>query len=318
MQWLLAPALKADDEVAVVLPSSAVRDRGALARGMERLRAWGLRPTVLGSGAPDRGLDWPEGSELAADDHARLAALHEALREPRFRGVFCARGGYGAPRLLTDVDWGLLARDPKPLVGYSDISALLCGAAVGAGVVTFHGPMVATTAAMDAGDACWEQQRRLLFDRGPAALPGADGGRAVRQGVAEGPLLGGNLAVLQGLIGTPWLPELDGALLFLEDIDEAPYRVDRMLTHLRLSGLLDHVAGVVLGDFHVAGAALASEHPPMHRVLAERLCDLEVPVACGFPFGHRPGAWTLPFGGRARLEVDAAGAQLTLLQGCVR
>ena len=318
MQCQLAPALRADDEVAVIAPSSAVRDRRALERGTERLRAWGLRPEVVCADDPTRGLDWPEGSELAAEDSARLAALHIAFREPRFRGIFCARGGYGAPRLLADVDWSLLADDPKPLVGYSDITALLCGAAVGAGVASLHGPMVATTDAMDAGEACWEQQRRLLFDREPAALPASAGARALRHGVAEGALIGGNLAVLQGLIGTPWLPPLDGALLFLEDVGEAPYRIDRMLTHMRLAGLLDRVAGVVLGDFHVSNTALASEHAPMQRVLEERLADLEVPVGCAFPFGHRPGSWTLPFGARARLEVDAAGARLTLLEAGVR
>lgn len=318
MEWQLPPSLKPDDEVAVIVPSSAVRDRAALARGMARLRAWGLCPSIVCEGEPDRGLTWPEGSELAADDDARRRALHAALGEPRYRGVFCARGGYGAPRLLADVDWSLLAADPKPLVGYSDVTALLCGAAVGAGVASLHGPMVATTDEMDAGEACWEQQRRLLFGEPSGPLPAADDARAVRCGVAEGPLIGGNLAVLQGLVGTPWLPPLDGALLFLEDIGEAPYRVDRMLTHLQLAGALDRVAGVVLGDFHVEGTALASAYAPMVRVLEERLATLAVPVARAFPFGHRPGSWTLPFGARARLEVRAAGATLTLLESGAR
>ena len=233
MQLRLPPALQRGDEVAVVLPSSAVRDRGALDRGMERLRAWGLRPSIVGDGDPCRGLDWPEGSELAAEDDARLRALHHAFSEPRYRGVLCARGGYGAPRLLADLDWSVLAADPKVLLGYSDITALLCGAAVAAQVASLHGPMVATTEDMDAGDACWEQQRALMFDAAPTSLPAAASGRTLRAGVAEGPLLGGNLAVLQGLLGTPWLPTLEGALLFLEDIGEAPYRVDRSCVSMR-------------------------------------------------------------------------------------
>lgn len=318
MQLRMPPALQRGDEVAVVLPSSAVRDRDALDRGMDRLRAWGLRPSLVGDGDPCRGLDWPEGSELAAEDDARLRALHEAFSEPRYRGVLCARGGYGAPRLLVDLDWSRLAADPKVLLGYSDITALLCGAAVAAQVASLHGPMVATTEEMDAGDACWDQQRALLFDAAPTSLPAAASGRTLRSGVAEGPLLGGNLAVLQGLLGTPWLPPLDGALLFLEDIGEAPYRVDRMLTQLRLAGVLDRVAGVLLGDFHVGGTSLASEHAPMQRVLEERLAHLDVPVACGLPFGHRPRSWTLPFGARAQLEAGPRGASLTLLEGAVR
>ena len=319
MHWQRAKALQAGDEVAVVLPSSAVRDAAAFERGLDRLRGWGLHPTVLCEGRPNEGLDWPEGGAVAADDAARKNALQQALREPRFRAIFCGRGGYGAARLLGDLDWAPLREDPKPIVGYSDISALLSGAAREAGMVGLHGPMVATTTAMDPGDDGWELQRRLLTEADlPTALPAAGGARALCSGVAEGALVGGNLAVLQGLLGTPWAPPTDGALLFLEDIGEAPYRVDRMLTQLRQCGVLERVAGVLLGDFHVEGTALASEHPGMGRVLEERLGDLDVPVACGLPFGHRPGAWTLPFGAQARLVAEPGAVEVCLLEPCVR
>ncbi|MCA8952579.1 MAG: LD-carboxypeptidase, partial [Planctomycetes bacterium] len=275
MRWQLPKALTAGDEVAVVLPSSAIRDGDAFARGLDRLRSWGLRPSVMATGSVETGTDWPEGCAVAASDGERLAGLQRALAEPRFRAVFCGRGGYGAGRLLTEIDWSVLAADPKPLVGYSDITALLCAAAAATGTVSFHGPMVATAAAMDPEDDGWRLQRELLFvtDRAPQ-LPATDEPRTLRTGAAEGYLVGGNLAVLQATIGTPWQPETDGALLFLEDIGEAPYRVDRMLTQLLQTGMLRRCAGVLLGDFHVAGTALASVHPPMQRVLEERLAGL--------------------------------------------
>ena len=179
--------------------------------------------------------------------------------------------------------------------------------------------MVATTEAMDPGEANWKLQRALLTDASkPATLPHG-GGRTLRAGTAQGALLGGNLALVQSLLATPWQIETDGALLFLEDIGEAPYRVDRMLTQLRQTGALDRAAGILLGDFHVDDTALASVHAPMQSVLEERLEGLSIPVVCDMPFGHRPGSWTLPFGTRARLTAEAGTAPtLELLEPSVR
>ncbi|MFO1076973.1 MAG: LD-carboxypeptidase [Planctomycetota bacterium] len=311
MERLLPRALRIGDEVAVVAPAGGVRDEEALARGLERLRSWGLVPTLLPH-ARER-LDWPAGSPLSAPDAARLADLQEAVANPRYRAVMLVRGGYGITRLLAGLDLSPLGRDPKPIVGYSDATALLGAARAATGLVGFHGPMVQTTAAMDAGLACWDLQRRLLFDaREPAPLPPAPAARVLRAGTAEGPLVGGNLSLMMCLVGTPWQLDTRGALVFLEDIGEIPYRIDRMLTHLLDTGALHHAAGVVLGDFHADDTPLASEHQPTLAVLEERLAALPIPVALGFPFGHRPGTWTLPFGARARLTAPAAGAPATL------
>ena len=321
MKRQLPKALKAGDEVAVIAPASAVRDGAAFDRGLARLRAWGLAPVVLEHvpTTADGGLDRPEGGTLAATDEERLRDLQNALDEPRYRGVFCARGGYGAGRLLQHIDWTRFRADPKPIVGYSDITALLAAAWREAAAVGFHGPMVATTEAMDPGEANWKLQRALLTDASkPATLPHG-GGRTLRAGTAQGALLGGNLALVQSLLATPWQIETDGALLFLEDIGEAPYRVDRMLTQLRQTGALDRAAGILLGDFHVDDTALASVHAPMQSVLEERLEGLSIPVVCDMPFGHRPGSWTLPFGTRARLTAEAGTAPtLELLEPSVR
>jgi muramoyltetrapeptide carboxypeptidase len=296
-----------------------VRDEAALQRGLARLRALGLVPTLTPHA---RGkLEWPEGSALAASDDERLADLQAALRDPRYRAVFCTRGGYGVTRLLARLDFSPLVADPKPIVGYSDITALLAAAWSEARVVGFHGPMVATTATMDAGDECWRLQAELLMRHDCAPeLPMSESPRALHAGTAEGVLVGGNLTLVQALVGTHWQLDTRGAILFLEDVEEAPYRVDRMLTHLAHAGVLEHVTGIALGDFHVEDTPLGSEHPPMLQVLEERLAHLGVPVAHGFPFGHLPRSWTLPFGGRARLEAPRGDvpSRLVLLEPCVR
>ena len=318
MQRRLPKALKKGDEVAVIAPASGGFLPDALARGCARLREWGFEPTLLPH-ARER-LDWPEGCTMAAPDEARLADLQQALDEPRFRAVLCTRGGYGVGRLLPQLDWTAFAGDPKPIVGYSDLTALHAAARVATGVVTLHGPMVATTDAMDPGAHGWELQRRLLTEtRAPVELPAAVDSQVLSAGAAEGPLVGGNLALVQSLLGTPWQLDMRGALVFLEDIGEAPYRVDRMLTQLLQAGALRDCAGIVLGDFHADDTPLASVHPGMQAVLVERLQGAGVPVACGFPIGHRPGAWTLPFGAMARLHARADGpAMLALLEPAVQ
>lgn len=311
MELLLPHALRDGDEIAVIAPAGGVRDEEALQRGLARFRAWGFVPTLLPHA---RGvLDWPEGGRLAATDAERLRDLQEAVSNPRYRAIVCARGGYGTTRLLESLDLSPLRRDPKPILGYSDITALLAAARAATGLVGFHGPMLATTAAMDAGEQGFALQRQLLTVPGaPATLPAAEHARGLAVGTATGPLVGGNLSLVQCLVGTRHEIDTEGAILFLEDIDEAPYRVDRMLTHLHATGAIARAAGIVLGDFHVAGTALGSEYPAMTAVLEERLRDLPIPVACGFPFGHRPGSWTLPVGVRARLAVPGRGAPATL------
>ncbi|MFK7739884.1 MAG: LD-carboxypeptidase [Planctomycetota bacterium] len=324
MQRQLPKALQAGDCVAVIAPASAARDADAFARGLQRLRGWGLTPEVFANASAsgsDAGLGWPEGSTLAAADDARLADLQRALDEPQYRAIFCVRGGYGTSRILPRIDWTRFRQDPKPIIGYSDITALLAAAWRETATVSFHGPMVATADSMDAGDACWQLQRDLTMDASTvtALAEGSEPATTLRQGTAEGHLVGGNLAVLQSLIGTRWQTETAGAILFLEDVGEAPYRVDRMLTQLDQCGFLSRAAGIALGDFHVANTQLASEHPPMLDVLKERLAHLAIPIAHGFPYGHRPGSWTLPFGAAARLTAPHKGtATLEFLGPSVR
>ena len=311
-------ALRAGDRVAVVSPAGPLhpRRRAELDRGMELLRSWGLEPEL----AP-HALD--ENGYLAGTDADRARDLQQAFEDERVRGVLCTRGGYGVTRILPLLDFRPLADDPKPVLGYSDITALLAAIHRTTGVIGLHGPMVATPDSTAMGKAMTEQQRRLLFDTArPAPLPGSDLGapaHALVAGRGEGELVGGNLTLVCALIGTPWEIATAGRILFLEDVGEAPYRVDRMLTQLRTAGFLDDVAGVWLGDFHEEDTPVASLTPEMARVLQDRLGDLDVPVVSGLPFGHRPESWTLPVGGRAEVRADdpAAVPKLRLLEPAV-
>lgn len=311
-------ALRRGDKLAVVSPASPLpKDRrGDLDRGLERLRALGFEP-VLGKSvlAAD--------GYLAGNDAARAADLQQAFGDPELRGVFCVRGGYGVTRLLERLDFAPLAKDPKPILGYSDVTALLAAAWREVGLVGCHGPMVATSESMASGKELDAQQHALLTEvKRATPLPLQDGERphALRTGRAEGRLVGGNLTLVTALLGTPWEIDTSGALLFLEDTGEAPYRVDRMLTQLRATGHLLRCAGVVLGDFHLDDQPMCSLDPEMLRVFRDRLADLACPVAYGFPFGHRPRSWTLPVGARARLDArdESSLARLELLEPTVR
>jgi len=319
MHCVLPRALRPGDQVAVIAPASGVRDERALEAGLARWRRFGFEPVLLPHALEREA--WPEGCPVAAADAARAADLQLALSDPRYRAVIAARGGYGVTRLLPRLSLAGLAADPKPVLGYSDLTALLAALRGRTGIVGFHGPMLATTAALDAGDEGWRLQLALLTEteRG-VALPTAPSARALVNGAAEGPLVGGNLSLVQALVGTPDAIDTRGALVFLEDTGEAPYRIDRMLTHLLQAGFFDSASGVILGDFHADHTAPGSEHGPTLAVLRERLGDLSIPVGIGFPIGHLPGSWTLPVGARARLRVGPEGgaAELALLHPAVR
>jgi muramoyltetrapeptide carboxypeptidase len=316
---LFPRALRPGDTVALVSPSSPLSDHPALERGLARLRAWGLQPELLPHAMAK--LDFPKGGELAGSDDERLADLQRSFDDRRYRAVFCVRGGYGLTRLLPRLDFTSLRADPKPIAGYSDVTALLAAAHREIGLVSVHGPGVATPLSHDCGAPLWELQRTLLFEsqRVPA-LPVALPPHVLRPGDAEGPLVGGNLSLVCALIGTRWQLDTKGKILFLEDVHEAPYRVDRMLTQLAQAGALAQASGIVFGDFHLDDTPLASEMPELLRVLIDRTRELTIPVAHGFPFGHRPASWTLPFGARARLRAGdvAVPAQLELMESAVR
>jgi muramoyltetrapeptide carboxypeptidase len=254
---------------------------------------------------------------LAASDAERADDLNRAVRDPEIDAVWCLRGGYGTMRILEAVDWDAWSRRALPLIGFSDNTALHL-ALQRRGVVSLHGPHAATT---DLPAFAGELLLRLLTradPAGPLRFPPDGPARAatVHGGRAEGPLVGGNLALLCATLGTPYAVRAEGAILFMEEVGESAYRVDRMLTQLRLAGVLGAAAGIAVGAFTEVPGEGTPGTPPMAGVIAERLGDLGVPVAAGFPFGHVAGSWTLPLGVRAGLDADAGS--LALLEPALR
>lgn len=298
-QLARAPRLAPGDTVAVVAPAGPVPpDR--LAAGIAVLGSWGLDVRVLEHVRADSdGRSFP--AHLAAADADRADDFMRAWCDPHVRAVLCARGGFGAHRMLDLLDWqALAAAGPKVLVGFSDITALHQAVAAELGLSTLHGPVVAS---LGSGDrASQDHLRRMLME--PAeALELVDHGRTRVGGRAEGVLVGGNLAVLAAGIGTPHSVTATDSIVVLEDVTEPVYRIDRLLTQLLRSGWLTGARGVVLGDFDAAAGDLDG-------LLADRLGGLGVPVLADAPFGHGPRNLAFPLGLPAVLDADAGTLRL--------
>ncbi|MBB3167089.1 S66 peptidase family protein [Simiduia aestuariiviva] len=261
---------------------------------------------------------------LAGTDAQRAADINAMFKDPDVDAIICTRGGFGTPRLLPLLDYEAIARNPKILLGYSDITALLNAIHLRTGLITFHGPM-AGQAYSDYTVA--EFDRILMGAEVPTPL-GAPPPFAQRRGSAEranritrfvggrarGPLVGGNLTLLCTLMGTPFMPEFRGKLLFLEDIGESPYRVDRMLTQLWLAGVFEQVVGVVFGKF--TDVVIDGPSFSIEAVIRDRCATLTIPVVRGLMIGHVDDQSIIPVGGMAELDGDAG--TLTLLEPVLR
>ncbi len=305
------PALQPGDRVAVVAPASPP-DPEKLEAGLRRLEATGL---IVERG---RTLSARRGY-LAGDDQLRADELNHYLQRTDIRAIFCARGGYGCLRLLPLLDYEAAARAPKLLVGYSDITALHLALLRRARLPGLSGPMVAIDWPLldaETEQRFWELASGAAPD--PLLPVGSVSPRVLRPGMAEGPLVGGTLSVLVRLVGTPFLPDLTGAILFLEDIGEAPYRIDGMLAQLRLAGVLDRLAGLILGDFTDCVPGTSTPSLSLDEILADYFHAAPYPVVTGFPYGHVAAKNTLPVGVRARLVADASGMRLSLLEPVAR
>jgi muramoyltetrapeptide carboxypeptidase len=283
---VLPPALAPGDLIAVVAPSSPF-PRQELLRGLAWLRARYRIRLARRAFARD--------GYLAGEDSARAAELARAMRDPEVRAIIAARGGYGAMRVLGDLPWEELAKRPKWLVGFSDITALHA-AAWGAGVASVHGPNVTGLSEPTVSDrAAW-----LAALERPTAARTWDGLRVVHAGRAEGVIVGGNLAILHALAAAGRLAIPEGAVVAIEDVTEAPYRVDRMLTSLLLGGHLARACAIVCGGFDRCPPG--PDGRTVEEVLAERTAALRVPVVAAAPFGHGSRNEAFVLGRRVRVE----------------
>jgi muramoyltetrapeptide carboxypeptidase len=304
--WRKPPRLRDGDMVGLAEPAGFPDDPYDLALVEQAIKAMGLVPKA----APNLGRRY---GYLAGTDAERAADITALYADKEVKAVFAVRGGWGCARLLPHLDFRTIAANPKLLVGFSDITALHLAFAAHAGFTTIHGP----NASSAWGRKSWEPFRALTFDgamplyRNPEVaedrlVPRAWRTRAIRGGKASGRLLGGNLSVLSALAGTPYLPDFDGAILFLEDIGEGEYRIDRMLTQLKLAGILGRVRGVVFGQCSNCRSPGPSYGGfTLSEVLQQHLEPLGVPAFQGAFFGHITDQFSLPVGIPAEIDADA-------------
>ncbi|MFZ1729501.1 MAG: LD-carboxypeptidase [Bacteroidota bacterium] len=304
IESIIPPRLRTGDLIGLVSPASPPRDEALIMRGVSALLAEGFYTRIGWSvGASD--------GYFAGSDQVRADDIMEMFEDDRVRAIFCTRGGYGSARLLDHLDYSFIREHPKILVGFSDITALSLAMYAKAGLITFAGPMVAAEFASGirpmAANALWEMLRRRRTTR---VLPECEGTEVLQGGAAEGTLLGGNLAVLCSLVGTPWIPDFDGAVLFLEDVGESVYRIDRMLLQLKQAGVLSSLSAVLLGSF--TSIPIDTPNRELVDVMKEYFLPLGVPVLSGIPFGHIPDKITLPIG--SRVLVDAERHKISVIQ----
>ena len=305
---IFPPSLSKPFRAGIVAPASAPRDGTSLPDGLKGLREAGIE-TVLGRESIEAV------GYLAGTDQERLQELHAMMERPDIDAIICVRGGYGVLRILDQIDFNLLQEHPKIFVGYSDITALQLALYRHTGMTSVSGPMVAVEWSDPDGVNCRHFMDLVSPDWKPGPLDPDQDQKTLVAGKAEGVLLGGNLSLVTKLIGSRHMPDMKGALLFLEEVGETPYRVDGLLAQLGLSGILDEVAGIILGGFTGADVAEGKPTLSMTEVFEDWFGDLGIPVATGLRYGHFPEKVAVPIGVRARLEADAnGGAVVTLLE----
>jgi len=293
MRPRLPPPLRPGDRVGVAALSGPV-DPARLEAGLAGLAALGFEPVAA------RNLGLRDGL-FAGSDRERLEGFHELAADPGIAAIFFARGGHGLLRLLPALDWPLLASRPRAYVGYSDLTPFLLEVVRRLGIVTFHGPMVGSDLARGLDAEERESLLAALAGEPQTSVPVAGFAREPR-GRRSGMLLGGCLSLLVSVLGTPWAARLGGSMLLLEDVGEPLFRIDRMLTHLRLSGSLASVRGIVIGAMRGT-----DEEPDAPSTVPSRVADHfpAAAVAWGLPAGHGVPNRTLPLGARCRLDAGA-------------
>jgi len=310
------PRLKSGDTVGLMTPSGHV-DQEKIDRCVGNLESLGFKVKLGKNIRALRG-------NFAGTAAQRLEDFHAMFADPEIKGIWAAHGGSGAIGLLAALDYDLIRRNPKVFVGYSDITALHLAILRHSGLVTFHGPVASSTFS----DYSMAHLRAILMAPQPEyvmamaeenrlkaeALPHFSA-RTLRSGVAEGILVGGNLSLLSALVGTPYAADFSRAIVFLEDIGEAPYRIDRMLTQLELSQGFRQAAAVMLGIFDKCGPPDSEPSLSLDETIDDHLANSSIPAVYGYSFGHISHQITLPMGVKARLDTEKQ--TLTLLEPAV-
>jgi len=312
MKFIRPPRLQQGDLLGLISPASPIADASRIERGVRYLETIGYR-VVLGKSIT------AEHGYLAGTDEQRASDLHTMFENAEVRAIMCIRGGYGSPRLLSLLDYRLIRRNPKIFVGYSDITGLQLALWKKAGLVTFHGPMVGVDMA-DKMDPFTEETFwgfvTSTKKRGAISLPD-NNAEVLFPGKATGRLLGGNLALVVSLLGTPYQPNFSKSLLFIEDIGEEPYRIDRMLVQLHNARILRRTSAILSGQFtDCVPADNTKASLTVAQILSEAAASARRPFVARLPFGHENPKMTIPVGIRARVLADSG--QIEFLEPAVR
>ncbi len=309
-QRLLPPSLQPGAHIGLIAPSSPIYEEENRQKAIHLLEDMGFFVTVGQSVNEQRGY-------LSGSDACRAGDVNRMFQDPAIDAIVCLRGGYGAARLLPMLDYEAIRKNPKPFVGFSDITALHCAFQVKCGLVSFHGPMAGAHWPVGLREnksrAGW---LRAMSDTAPLGLmenPDGTPFEVFREGEAEGILTGGNLTVLNNLIGTEYLPDLNGKLLLLEDVGEKPYRIDAMLTQFRNTGLLNQCAGFILGDFTDCGGDPGKPTLTLHEIFSD-LLPPDKPILQSVHAGHGRDKITLPL----NIPYRICGNTLTALSPATR
>lgn len=293
------PRLKKNDEIGIIAPAGPVKE-SEIRPGIELLESFGYKVISSPHLYHSKGY-------LAGEDNIRLEDLHSMFQNGRIKAIFCARGGYGTLRLLEKIKFDLIGMNPKIIIGYSDITTLLLAIYKKTGLVTFHGPVVK--------ELSKNRNRNLesvfeLVSSDQLLNVNLAEGTVLMPGKARGILLGGNLSLICHLIGTPFMPSMKKCILFIEEKGEPLYRIDRMMTHLRLSGFLEVLGGLLAGRFEGCG-----DISSINQLLLDMVSDLNIPVVSGLPVGHGLENTMIPLGLQATL--DTGRMSLSIMEPCV-
>ncbi len=289
--------LQAGAVIAIIAPAGQIRDHHEFNAGIRLLTEMGFEPRF------PRDL-WPGTGYLADTDANRAYEFNRMWADNEVSALLAMRGGYGCLRMVAQIDLEQVRSRPKMLIGFSDITVLHNACCHQTSLISLHGPTLCSLA--DSNKESLERFHQCLTGnwRAPLQMPGVEVLRGTDE--ARGRLIGGNLSTLLTLLGTPFEPELAGRILFLEDIGEPPYRIDRMLTQLWLAGKLQNVAGIILGDFSYSKTMDTNEQIRHHEIIWNRVLQLtshrQIPVWGGFPVGHGPANMTLPHGAEAIMD----------------
>lgn len=300
--------LKKGDLIGIISPASTPDDLTRIDKGVRYLEKLGYNVEVGRNVGQSLGY-------LAGTDEARLADLHYMFAKKEVKAIFTVRGGYGTPRLLDNIDYSLIRKNPKIFVGYSDITALQMAFLKKAGLVTFAGPMLAVDFWNDVSPFTEEMFWTMVTSRkkfGKVLNPNSEKFHILRSGNAEGQLVGGNLALVTGLMGTAYLPSFKDKILMLEEIGEAPYRIDRMFSQLKLAGVFKQISGVILGRFvDCYESDQFKKTLTLNEVIQDYLGNVELPVVYNFKHGHIKENITLAFGLNYKINTSKCTVEMT-------